>query len=133
MNAAAELAFSQDFERILAILHQVEADLGRIRQKRWGARTVDLDLLAAGDSVRPDRATFQFWREMPLDKQMQSAPDRLILPHPRLHERAFVLIPLLDIAPDWRHPVLDVTVRQMVDALPDAEKAEVRRIEGIGL
>ncbi len=46
------------------------------------------------------------------------------LPHPRLHERAFVLLPLLDIAPNWRHPVSGQGVREMIDALPPGQKTE---------
>jgi 2-amino-4-hydroxy-6-hydroxymethyldihydropteridine diphosphokinase len=56
----------------------------------------------------------------------------LILPHPRLHERAFVLAPLAEIAPQWRHPILGRTAAQMRDALPAAALAEVRPLN-IGL
>ena len=52
-------------------------------------------------------------------------PDQLILPHPRVQDRAFVLIPLADIAPDWCHPVLRRTVRQMVDDLPPEARKDV--------
>jgi 2-amino-4-hydroxy-6-hydroxymethyldihydropteridine diphosphokinase len=61
----------------------VEAELGRVRDERWGPRTVDIDILLWGDLVRDDA--------------------RLTIPHPRLHERAFVVMPLLDLDPD---PVL---------------------------
>jgi len=63
-----------------------------------------------------------------VDVQEARAPDQLILPHPRLHDRAFVLVPLADVAPDWRHPVLDCTIRQMVAALPDADVRAVTRM-----
>ncbi len=56
---------------------------------------------------------------------MAVAPERLILPHPRLQDRAFVLIPLNDVAPDWVHPVTGQTVRQMLDALPGVDKMAV--------
>jgi 2-amino-4-hydroxy-6-hydroxymethyldihydropteridine diphosphokinase len=48
-------------------------------------------------------------------------PDALILPHPRMDERVFVLAPLCEVAPDWRHPVLGRTVREMLDALPASD------------
>ena len=62
---------------------------------------------------------------LPLAEQQQTAPGQLILPHPRLHERAFVLVPLADVAPDWVHPVLRRSVSQMLDALPQDARDEV--------
>ncbi|MBR9842072.1 MAG: 2-amino-4-hydroxy-6-hydroxymethyldihydropteridine diphosphokinase, partial [Rhodobacteraceae bacterium] len=52
--------------------------------------------------------------------------DRLILPHPRMHERAFVLVPVNDVAPEWIHPVLGQSVAEMLDALPESARKEVR-------
>jgi 2-amino-4-hydroxy-6-hydroxymethyldihydropteridine diphosphokinase len=57
---------------------------------------------------------------------MKETPDQLILPHPRLQDRSFVLVPLADVAPDWVHPVLGQSVVQMRDARPSAEIASVR-------
>ena len=93
-----------------------------------GMRTLDLDLIGIENQVLPDRETFAAWSELDLDTQKLRAPDQLILPHPRVAERAFVLVPLADIVPDWRHPVSGKTVLQMCDALPEAVKAEVRPI-----
>ena len=58
--------------------------------------------------------------------QQKKAPDQLILPHPRMQDRAFVLVPMMDICPDWRHPILGTTVREMVAALPEADREAVR-------
>ena len=69
---------------VLEAAHEVETALGRVRQERWGPRTVDVDILLWGDRVSDD-------------------PD-LTIPHPRLHERAFVVLPLLDLDPDPRLP-----------------------------
>lgn len=125
VNAAAMIACDAAPEAVLNLLHRVEAEFGRERVKRWGQRTLDLDLIGAGDAVLPDLATYQAWHDLAPDAQQSEAPDRLILPHPRMHERAFVLVPLADVAPEWRHPVLGRTVVEMRDALPDDALAEV--------
>jgi 2-amino-4-hydroxy-6-hydroxymethyldihydropteridine diphosphokinase len=82
-----------------------------------------------GDLVLPDAATQADWRALPPDLQRMRAPDALILPHPRLQDRAFVLVPLADVAPDWVHPMLGMSVREMCGRLPAAERAEVRALE----
>ena len=107
-------------QAILARLHDIEARAGRVRGQRWGARVIDLDLLVVGDLVLPDPEVFGRWQRLDPAAQAQQAPDGLVLPHPRLQDRAFVLAPLREIAPDWRHPVLQLTVAEMHDALPAA-------------
>jgi 2-amino-4-hydroxy-6-hydroxymethyldihydropteridine diphosphokinase len=128
VNACAELACDLPPQAILSVLHEVEAAFGRRRAARWGARSLDLDLLAVGDAVLPDAAREAWWRGLAPQQQAGQAPDQLILPHPRMAERAFVLIPLADIAPLWRHPTLHSTVAELLAALPEAEKAAIRPI-----
>ena len=125
VNAAARLSFEGGAEDLLAVLHRIEADFGRERVQRWGQRVLDLDLIAAGEAVLPDAETYRAWLDLPLDEQTRVAPERLILPHPRVQDRAFVLVPLADVAPDWRHPVLGRTVAEMVADLPQEARDEV--------
>ena len=98
INGVARLEGEADPVRLLAALQAIEAAHGRRRSVPNAARTLDLDILAMGALIR-------------------SAPDPVI-PHPRLHERAFVLAPMLDVAPDWCHPVLGQSARALLDALP---------------
>ncbi|MCK5750655.1 MAG: 2-amino-4-hydroxy-6-hydroxymethyldihydropteridine diphosphokinase, partial [Oricola sp.] len=83
VNAVAEIETGMGPEALLAALHAVEAGFGRRRSERNAPRTLDLDLLAYHDIVQGE------------DEQ------GLVLPHPRLANRAFVLAPLTEIAPDW--------------------------------
>lgn len=110
---------------VLANLHAIEQEFARERETRWGMRTLDLDLIAMGDLVLPDLAGYQAWLDLPLEQQKKMAPQELILPHPRVQDRAFVLVPLCDIQPDWRHPVLGKTASEMCAALPKSDLAEV--------
>lgn len=126
VNAAAQLTSDLPPQAILAALHEVEAQFGRQRSARWAARGLDLDLLAVDQTILPDAAIAAEWRALAPADQQRRTPTGLILPHPRLHQRAFVLIPLADIAPRWHHPGLDKTVAEMLAALPEAEKAAIR-------
>lgn len=125
VNAAVLAQTTMDSRGVLDALHGIEADLGRVREERWGQRVIDLDLIAMGGRVRPDLATFARWRDLPPDQQIATAPDGLILPHPRLQDRAFVLVPLRDIAPDWCHPVSGDTVNDMLAKLPHEDREAV--------
>ncbi len=122
-NVAIEILFKGESDSLLEIFHSIEKEMGRKREKRWGERTVDIDLISFGTMVFPDVAVQTSWVNLPLAEQMQKTPDRLIVPHPRMQDRAFVLGPLMDIAPDWCHPVTGQTVRQMYEALPEMDKA----------
>lgn len=128
VNAALTLDCRLSSDIVLDYLHRLEARAGRSRGERWSGRTLDIDMLGYGDLVLPGAGEQTRWREMPLEAQARTAPDRLILPHPRLQDRAFVLVPLAEVAPTWTHPVTGRTTAQMLAALPADDLAAVRRI-----
>jgi len=101
VNGVVEIFTALGAPPLLELLHAVERDFGRFRGALNAPRTLDLDLIAYGDVVRD--------REPP------------ILPHPRMAERAFVLLPLREVAPDWRHPVSGLSVEEMIRALPPGQ------------
>jgi 2-amino-4-hydroxy-6-hydroxymethyldihydropteridine diphosphokinase len=125
VNTAALVRTALAPEALLRALHGIEARYGRERLTRWGARTLDIDLLAVEDRIVPDEPTLRHWIDLPPARQRREAPDRLILPHPRLQDRAFVLIPLAEIAPLWRHPLTGRTVAEMAAALPEADRSAI--------
>jgi len=127
-NAAALINVTSSFtaKDVLAALHRIEARYGRERNSRWAGRTLDLDLVAMGQQVIPDAQTYAQWRDLSAEDQRRLAPDQLILPHPRLQDRAFVLVPLADVAPDWVHPVLGKTVLEMLQRQPKADIEAVK-------
>lgn len=97
-NAATRVETRLDAADLLARLHEIEADRERERVVRWGPRTLDLDLLIHGELVSDD--------------------PQLEVPHPRMHERRFVLVPVCDIAPDLVHPQFDSSMRELLQAAP---------------
>ncbi|OIQ28637.1 MAG: 2-amino-4-hydroxy-6-hydroxymethyldihydropteridine diphosphokinase [Alphaproteobacteria bacterium MedPE-SWcel] len=126
VNGAVAIEADCDASEVLTRLHRIESRFRRTRTERWGMRTLDLDLLAAADQVMPDLAEFRRWQSLAPEAQRSAAPDRLILPHPRLQDRAFVLVPLADIARHWMHPVLRQSVAQLLAECPAADVAEVK-------
>ncbi|QMW23921.1 2-amino-4-hydroxy-6-hydroxymethyldihydropteridine diphosphokinase [Sandaracinobacteroides saxicola] len=99
-------------QALLALTQSIEQHFGRRRARRWAARVLDIDILAMGN--------------------LTLATSRLTLPHPALHLRAFVLDPLLEIAPRWRHPILNATIRALHARLHKPRAALMPRPRGAG-
>ena len=129
VNTVIAVETEKNPQELLEICHEIESDAHRLRDNRWAPRTLDIDLIACGEIVAPSAAVFESWRTLPMDEQTRRAPSELILPHPRLQDRAFVLVPLNDIAPDWRHPILGQTTAELLAALPTAEKTALKRLD----
>ncbi|MEM7722828.1 MAG: 2-amino-4-hydroxy-6-hydroxymethyldihydropteridine diphosphokinase [Pseudomonadota bacterium] len=132
VNAAMRLDWSGTAASLLSCLNDVEETFGRTRNRRWEARIMDLDLIAFGQDVLPDLATQTRWANLSPQEAARQTPADLIVPHPRLAERAFVLVPLAEIAPDWRHPVTGLSVIEMRDARPQAELEDIRALSADG-
>ncbi|WP_244526325.1 2-amino-4-hydroxy-6-hydroxymethyldihydropteridine diphosphokinase [Wenxinia saemankumensis] len=129
LNAVVALPTRLGARALLDALHRIEAEEGRVRKARWGPRPLDLDLIALDDAVHPDAATLRHWIDLPVERQATDWPDRLLLPHPRLQDRAFVLIPMAEVAPDWRHPLTGLDVDGMIAALPPDAAAGMARLD----
>ncbi|HMI97376.1 MAG TPA: 2-amino-4-hydroxy-6-hydroxymethyldihydropteridine diphosphokinase [Micropepsaceae bacterium] len=100
INAVAAVRTDLSPAALLAVLHGVEASFGRKRAELNAPRTLDLDILD-------------------YDGRVEQGPP--ILPHPRMEGRAFVLLPLRDVAPDWRHPSSGHSISELISALPPTD------------
>lgn len=97
LNAVAKIETTLAAHALLKRLHDIEHELGRSRDEKWASRKIDLDLLLYGNKVL--------------------SSDSLVVPHPLMHERRFVLEPLAELAPDVVHPTLQMTVQGLLDEL----------------
>ena len=102
LNAVAEAITELDAASTLAALHLIERRFGRVRAERNAARVLDLDLLDFAG--------------------MANDASDLALPHPRLHERAFVLLPLGELCPDWVHPISGIAIKDLIAMIPADQK-----------
>ncbi|MBD1825371.1 2-amino-4-hydroxy-6-hydroxymethyldihydropteridine diphosphokinase [Cyanobacteria bacterium FACHB-DQ100] len=105
LNGCAILETDLEPLELLAKLQHIESEFGRIRQQKWDARTLDLDILLFEDGI--------FQTQM------------LNIPHPRMSDRAFVLVPLAEIAPDWQHPVLNRSILELARSI---DASDVRKL-----
>ena len=103
-NAVVAIETDLSAQALIELLHAIEEDFGRVRTVRDAPRLLDLDIIAYHDEVHSD--------------------SNLIIPHPRMHARAFVLKPLQEVAPEWQHPVLSLCVDRLIANLPEDQQAE---------
>jgi 2-amino-4-hydroxy-6-hydroxymethyldihydropteridine diphosphokinase len=101
LNVCAVLSVTLSPHELMTTLLKTEASFGRVRRERWGARTLDIDLLLFDDLIL-DTPTLQ-------------------IPHPRMTERAFVLVPLAEIAPDWCEPISGKTIATLLKSVDCSE------------
>ncbi|MDF2366010.1 2-amino-4-hydroxy-6-hydroxymethyldihydropteridine diphosphokinase [Sneathiella sp.] len=109
VNAVLAVETDMSEDDLLQMLHKIERDFGRIRRQRWEARVLDLDLLAYHDRIT--------------ENQDQLAGP--VLPHPHMQERAFVLAPIHEIAPGWRHPVSGLRASELLKMLPSEQPFDI--------
>lgn len=112
VNGAAELRTDLAPAALMALLHETESRFGRVRDQRNAPRTLDLDLIDYRGRVEAG----------------EGGP---VLPHPRSTGRAFVLLPLKDVAPNWRDPVGGASVDSLIAALPQADRSACRPADGV--
>lgn len=110
LNAVAQIETRLAAKVLLRRLLDIEAEFARVRTVRWGPRTLDLDLLLYGPG-----------------QSIQNPPE-LLVPHPRLADRAFVLVPLAQVAPSLSVPGTGNTVAELRDALPESDLAGIRLV-----
>jgi 2-amino-4-hydroxy-6-hydroxymethyldihydropteridine diphosphokinase len=116
-------------QALLDLFQATETQYGRRPAERWSARTLDIDLLAYGNGILPNADS---WNDVVSDPDPAATLSAPVVPHPRLHKRAFVVKPLIDIAPEWRHPVLGKTISDLKDQPEVLEQwASVRKISVI--
>jgi 2-amino-4-hydroxy-6-hydroxymethyldihydropteridine diphosphokinase len=104
VNAVVSVATEFGAEDLLLVLQAMERQFGRVRGEPNAPRILDLDILDYRGNVI-DTAS-------------------LVLPHPRVHERRFVLVPIAEIAPDWRHPILGLTATQLLAQRPSEQQIQ---------
>jgi 2-amino-4-hydroxy-6-hydroxymethyldihydropteridine diphosphokinase len=108
VNAVAQVRTRLAPEELLRVLHRIEAESGRVRRERWGPRVIDLDLLLYNGVIL-------------------TGPD-VQVPHPEMHRRAFVLLPLAEIAPEAWHPALEKTVAELLAAMDNKDRDSLTKL-----
>lgn len=101
LNACVEMSTDLEPDELLYKIKQIEENLGRQQREHWGPREIDIDILFYDD--------------------LHYLSQRLTIPHPLLHERAFVLVPLSEIAPDFKHPVPGISINELLETVKSSD------------
>lgn len=129
LNAVVEVETNLNVRELLRACDEVERLLGRIRgdgEVRWGARTIDIDILLFGDQmVGWDVGTSALMDSLACELVPGDTLRELVVPHPRMHERNFVLVPLVEIADEVVHPVFGVPAGELLRTSKDAHRVAV--------
>ena len=129
VNVGIRLSTNLKPKELLNFTADLEIKYGRKRQRRWEPRTCDIDILLCDQLILPSKLYFEKWLKLDFFQQKELSPDELILPHPRLQERAFFLKPLNDLQPDWTHPFLEMKAKEMLDSLPSNELENIEEMK----
>ncbi|MBC7322440.1 MAG: 2-amino-4-hydroxy-6-hydroxymethyldihydropteridine diphosphokinase [Acetomicrobium sp.] len=108
LNACLLAESDMEPKKILRLLKSIELKMGRKRRMRWGPREIDLDILFMDNLIYRD--------------------DELAIPHPRLQERPFIIVPLFQICPKWKHPLLGVTVEDLYRSVNISEIVKITNL-----
>ncbi len=107
LNQVLRVDFIKSPQRLLEGILEIEEEMGRVREEKWGSRLIDIDILYFGDRVVAEKD--------------------LKIPHPEIQNRRFTILPLLEIAPNFEHPVLKTSHQELLNKTPD--DLEVKRVE----
>lgn len=140
LNQCVKITTELPPEKFLKVCQNIEKSLGRERRVKWGPRTIDIDILFWGKTTfsptyaRLSRSASSDSRPLFLlrsglgptrPKPSLIKQHNLIIPHPRLHQRRFVLVPLAQIAPNFRHPILKKTVKELLKECRDSSRVVI--------
>ena len=128
INGCALFKTDWDASEALSHLQEIENRIGRKRNKRWEPRAIDLDLIFFEDLVYPSKEVVKNWMMLTREQQLKEWPIDIILPHPRVQDRAFVLIPIQEIDLKWRHPILRKTAKEMLENINPSFLKEIKKI-----
>ena len=105
LNQVLKVDFIKAAERLLDGILEIEEEMGRVREEKWGSRLIDIDILYFGDRIVNNQ--------------------RLTIPHPEIQNRRFTILPLLELAPEFKHPSLGLTHQELLDQTPDHLEVKV--------